>query len=30
MTPERFFQQMVAGQNPMRQIVFHRIAQMLS
>jgi len=30
MTPERFFQQMVAGQNPMRQIVFHRIAEMLS
>lgn len=30
MTPERFFQQMIAGNNPLRQMVFHRIGELLS
>ena len=30
MTPERFFQQMIAGRNPLRQMVFHRIGELLS
>jgi hypothetical protein len=30
MTPERFFMGMVAGENPLRKMIFQRIGQMLS